>query len=535
MWGRSNLRGVLIFLWLLGMFWGFDLGEVIVSNDTNQYVYVLYNESNKFYYKIGWTSRKPQDRANEINRNTGVVGIWEVGHQWKVEDGYWLEQRIFREFSQHRQERKEIFHFPNHAVEQVADKISQFINISGESPKRAAEIAAKELKERKQKKKLEEEQQRAKYAYDAECNKIKIEIQNIQHSNLEKALKNDTELKEYFYICMFISFIIGTGISLHNGKGFIVWVVLCLIIGWVFYFFKKDSKYHEIKNKYLTPLSDNLEQLKKIRDEISKIDTTPHQNKLSSNTINHTSTKEQQFPDTTEINTPNPQPKNEDKIPVGVMVFLGILVFFGLVGIMEELNKDNRSSSQTKYTPPQPPVSEPQEETPIPQEEQQPDIVNTQQPQEIPTQVIEQNPPIKQSPQTKPKEVYTPPQNNSVSPEYLAAEQAHFNKILAAHPDAIAIVESQAFKNWVNNQSASNQSYYNKVLNNGSATQVINMFNQYKKDLRSPPNNQQTISNPPQPQKRTSQDIYEQYQKPLIPSADKPLTIQSVENMPEME
>ena len=111
------------------MFWGFDLGEVIVSNDTNQYVYVLYNESNKFYYKIGWTSRKPQDRANEINRNTGVVGIWEVGHQWKVEDGYWLEQRIFREFSQHRQERKEIFHFPNHAVEQVADKISQFINI----------------------------------------------------------------------------------------------------------------------------------------------------------------------------------------------------------------------------------------------------------------------------------------------------------------------------------------------------------------------------------------------------------------------
>ena len=73
------------------------------------------------------------------------------------------------------------------------------------------------------------------------------------------------------------------------------------------------------------------------------------------------------------------------------------------------------------------------------------------------------------------------------------------------------------------------------MLNNGSATQVINMFNQYKKDLRSPPNNQQTISNPPQPQKRTSQDIYEQYQKPLIPSADKPLTIQSVENMPEME
>ena len=203
----------------------------------------------------------------------------------------------------------------------------------------------------------------------------------------------------------------------------------------------------------------------------------------------------------------------------------------------------NKSNEQTNYEQPQynyvpqPSANEPltQEEVSILQDEQQPQIVNTQQPQEIPTQVIEQNPPIKQSPQTKPKEVYTPPQNNSVSPEYLAAEQAHFNKILAAHPDAIAIVESQAFKNWVNNQSASNQSYYNKVLNNGSATQVINMFNQYKKDFRSSQNNQQTISNPPQPQKRTSQDIYEQYQKPLIPSADKPLTIQSVENMPEME
>ena len=253
------------------MFWGFDLGEVIVSNDTNQYVYVLYNESNKFYYKIGWTSRKPQDRANEINRNTGVVGIWEVGHQWKVEDGYWLEQRIFREFSQHRQERKEIFHFPNHAVEKVAEQISRFINNHGESPKRAVEIAAKELAERKQKKKLEEEQQRAKYAYDAECNKIKIEIQNIQHSNLEKALKNDSELKKSFFESIFWWAALGGFIGIFAIDYIIGLIIFGAIVGYIFYFLEKDKKYHELKKKYLTHLPDDLEQLKKIRNEVMSI------------------------------------------------------------------------------------------------------------------------------------------------------------------------------------------------------------------------------------------------------------------------
>lgn len=502
-----------------------------MTHQSNQYVYILYNEIlyqeyNTHIYKIGWTSRTPQIRAEEISQGTGVVGKWKVGHQWKVEDGYWLEQEIFKHFAQYRLPYSEQFNFKGQTLEQVAEQISRFINNHGESPKRAAEIAAKELAERKQKKKLEEEQQRAKYAYDAECNKIKIEIQNIQHSNLEKALKHDSELKEYFYICMFTAFFIGIGISLYNNKGFFAWIILCLIIGWVFYFFKKDKKYHELKNKYLTHLPDNLEQLKKIRDDFLKNNTIPPNKPLSNS----------KKPNKSE-GTPNPQPKNEDKIPVGVMVIFGILVFFGFVGIMEELNKDNHSSPQNEYTPPQPPVvNEPpvQEEAPIPQEEQQSEIASIQQPQETPTQDIVVNPPIKQSPQSKPKEVYAPPQNNSVSPEYLAAEQAHFNAIFSTHPDAESIVESQTFKNWINNQSVSNQSYYNNVLNNGSAAQVINMFSQYKKDLRSSQNNQKPVTPPPQPKTMSPQDIYEKYQKPLIPSADKPLEVQSAENMPEM-
>ena len=131
------------------------------STNANQYVYILYNEIlyqeyNTHIYKIGWTSRTPQIRADEISQGTGVVGKWKVGHQWKVEDGHWLEQEIFKHFAQYRLPYSEQFNFKGQTLEKVAEQISRFINNHGESPKRAVEIAAKELAERKQKKKLEE-------------------------------------------------------------------------------------------------------------------------------------------------------------------------------------------------------------------------------------------------------------------------------------------------------------------------------------------------------------------------------------------
>ena len=185
-----------------------------------------------------------------------------------MEDGYWLEQEIFRHFAQYRLPYSEQFNFKGQTLEQVAEQISRFINNHGESPKRAAEIAAKELAERKQKKKLEEEQQRAKYAYDAECNKIKIEIQNIQHSNLEKALKNDSELKKSFFESIFWWAALGGFIGIFAIDYIIGLIVFGAIVGYIFYFLEKDKKYHELKKKYLTHLPDDLEQLKKIRDNI---------------------------------------------------------------------------------------------------------------------------------------------------------------------------------------------------------------------------------------------------------------------------
>ncbi len=243
------------------------------SVNANQYVYILYNEIlyqeyNTHIYKIGWTSRTPQIRADEISQGTGVIDRWKVGHQWKVEDGYWLEQEIFKHFAQYRLPYSEQFNFKGQTLEQVAEQISRFINNHGESPKRAAEIAAKELAERKQKKKLEEEQQRVKYTYDAECNKIKIEIQNIQHSNLEKALKNDSELKKSFFESIFWWAALGGFIGIFAIDYIIGLIVFGAIVGYIFYFLEKDKKYHELKKKYLTHLPDDLEQLKKIRDNI---------------------------------------------------------------------------------------------------------------------------------------------------------------------------------------------------------------------------------------------------------------------------
>ena len=73
-----------------------------MARQPNQYVYILYNKYCPFVYKIGYTTRTPEDRARELSKETGTPGNWEVGHKWCVEDGYWLEQRIFAKFKSYR-------------------------------------------------------------------------------------------------------------------------------------------------------------------------------------------------------------------------------------------------------------------------------------------------------------------------------------------------------------------------------------------------------------------------------------------------
>lgn len=244
------------------------------SANANQYVYILYNEIlyNEYathIYKIGWTSRTPEIRANEISQGTGVVGRWKVGHQWKVEDGYWLEQKIFKYFSQYRLPYSEQFNFKGQTLEQVAEQISSFINNYGESPKRATEIAEKQYQE--DLRKIE-----AQNAYNTECRKIKDEIHQYAHSLIQKEI-DPIELKQkenriWFYVPLGFFLI---PYYIEENKSWIVGIISGVFVSFIAGFilsiiFQKDDKQKAIRAKYskYQNLPDNLEQLKKIRDEI---------------------------------------------------------------------------------------------------------------------------------------------------------------------------------------------------------------------------------------------------------------------------
>ena len=79
--------------------------------------------------------------------------------------------------------------------------------------------------------------------------------------------------------------------------------------------------------------------------------------------------------------------------------------------------------------------------------------------------------------------------NAALSPmqqqQQISAEQAHFNEIFTAHPDAESIVESQEFGNWISKQPSFVQSAYETVLNQGNAAQVVELLGLYKSETQS--------------------------------------------------
>ncbi|RLL50360.1 hypothetical protein D9K79_01015 [Acinetobacter cumulans] len=255
------------------------------STNANQYVYILYNEIlyqeyNTHIYKIGWTSRTPQIRAAEISQGTGVVGKWKVGHQWKVEDGHWLEQEIFKHFAQYRLPYSEQFNFKGQTLEKVAEQISRFINNHGESPKRAVEIAEKlKQQEREHAARIYQEELKEieiKNTYDKECKKIKDEIDQRVYYLIQKEIE-PIELKQkenrmWFYIPLGFFFI---PYYVEDGKSWIAGIILgvfvSFIVGFVLsVFFQKDDKQKAIREKYTKyqNLPNDLQKLKTIKNEL---------------------------------------------------------------------------------------------------------------------------------------------------------------------------------------------------------------------------------------------------------------------------
>ncbi|AUX87044.1 hypothetical protein C3F34_14045 [Acinetobacter sp. ACNIH2] len=69
--------------------------------------------------------------------------------------------------------------------------------------------------------------------------------------------------------------------------------------------------------------------------------------------------------------------------------------------------------------------------------------------------------------------------------QQVSAEQAHFNEIFTAHPDAESIVESKEFNDWKEAQPSFLKNAYETVLNQGSATQVVELLGLYKSNTQS--------------------------------------------------
>lgn len=89
-----------------------------------EYVYILTNDFIPNSYKIGYTSRHPNLRASEINQATGIPGDWVVAYSWQVEEGYVMEQKIFKMLHKYRINKKEIFEIKDMNILQIKEKVN---------------------------------------------------------------------------------------------------------------------------------------------------------------------------------------------------------------------------------------------------------------------------------------------------------------------------------------------------------------------------------------------------------------------------
>lgn len=70
-------------------------------------------------------------------------------------------------------------------------------------------------------------------------------------------------------------------------------------------------------------------------------------------------------------------------------------------------------------------------------------------------------------------------------PKYDQAEKLHYEAIYQAHPDADKIMESPEFEDWLQGKPAGEQDDVSRVLNEGTAAEVIYVFSNFKQDLES--------------------------------------------------
>ncbi|MCA3000610.1 MAG: GIY-YIG nuclease family protein [Rhodocyclaceae bacterium] len=215
-----------------------------------EFVYLLTNVHVPELVKFGFSTRDPHDRATELSSPTGVPGRWKVHHYWEVEDGFAVEQAIFKRLSSHRLERQEFFRLP---ADDAVRIISQALKIVGTNPlekaRREAEAAAQNrraatelrAKEREKKLAMRRELEERKAAVLRQLKEEQAPIEQAMTKSDVTAYKLVTAA--VFALAFLANEEKGMVIALASGVG---WVVMCYafpIIPMSIGLMKDNSKY----------------------------------------------------------------------------------------------------------------------------------------------------------------------------------------------------------------------------------------------------------------------------------------------------
>jgi hypothetical protein len=229
-----------------------------------QYVYILTNVFVPELVKFGFSTRDPSDRATELSAPTGVPGKWIVYHYWEVEDGYAVEQAIFKQLKKYRVERQEFLRMaPDDAVKAISEKLREV----GTNPieKARQEKQAQARLQQAQAEQYERERQEAlarKSVIEERKFKIINEIEKAQAPVREAIDKSDDTAMKIFFAAIFsVAFLVnmdkGFTEAFLIGAAFVLISIIpfgtvsAIIVGTV----KNNSKYNaelqDIENRIL--------------------------------------------------------------------------------------------------------------------------------------------------------------------------------------------------------------------------------------------------------------------------------------------
>jgi hypothetical protein len=90
------------------------------------YIYILENETMPGIYKIGYTRKKPEERAIQLSKSTGVPLPFKVIYALRCHDGEGMEYEIHKSLSKYRlNKQREFFSCTLEEATQVIEKISK--------------------------------------------------------------------------------------------------------------------------------------------------------------------------------------------------------------------------------------------------------------------------------------------------------------------------------------------------------------------------------------------------------------------------